>query len=143
MGMAEAPVQSKAPNSKWLLRFCAHMHSRVVAHAHICGAHFDIESGISQLLDGPRSCPLEGAVCGYGAGTCAKHSSQLQADFEIFELTCKIVWRHTHVCRHTILHVRTKISKSAWSWELCFAQVPAPDPHTAPSNGQLLGPSRS
>ena len=67
MGMAQAPVQSTAPNSKRILRFCAHMHSRVVAHAHICGAHFDIESGISQLLDGPRSCPLEGAVCGYGA----------------------------------------------------------------------------
>ena len=89
MGMAKAPVQSKAPNSKWLLRFCAHMHSRVVAHAHICGAHFDIESGISQLLDGPRSCPLEGAVCGYGAGTCAKHSSQLQAVVEIFMRTAQ------------------------------------------------------
>ena len=84
MGMAQAPVQSTAPNSKRILRFCAHMHSRVVAHAHICGAHFDIESGISQLLDGPRSCPLEGAVCGCGAGSCAKHSCQLRAAFEIF-----------------------------------------------------------
>ena len=34
-----------------------------------------IESGKSQLLEGHRSFPSEGVVYGYGAGTCAKHSS--------------------------------------------------------------------
>ena len=103
----------------------------------------DTESEKSQLLDGPRGCPLEGVVYGYGTYACAKHSSQLQAVVEAFVLTCKTVWRHTHVCPHTILHVRAKISTTACSWELCFAQVLAPYPYTAPSNGKLLGPSRS
>ena len=78
-------------------------HLRALWIAQICGAHFDIESGISRLLEGPRRCPLEGVVYGYGAGICAKHSAQLQAVVEIFVRTCKTV------CRHTSLHVRTKI----------------------------------
>ena len=52
------------------------------------------ESGKSQLLEGPRGCPLEAVVCGHGTYACAKHSPQLQAVIEIFVRTCKTEW-HT------------------------------------------------
>ena len=51
--------------------------------------------------------------------------SNSQVVVEIYVRTGKTVWRHTRVCRHMIFRVITKIATTAWSWELCFAQVPA------------------
>ena len=75
MHMAKARVQSTVSNFKWLLRFlCTHAQPCGGTHADL-RRHFDIDSAISQLLDGPRSYSSEGGVYGYGKGTCSKHSS--------------------------------------------------------------------